>query len=264
MRIRFSNWGCAALVAGVVGINLAAMGGAFQLLSVADPSQGITAGGSGDSWVPMLSLDGRYVLFASTANDLVLTTNNPPTPISSPLKLNVFLRDRTNGTTTLVSVNLTGLGGGNGGSLPADVSADGRYAAFESSASDLIPGDTNGTNDVFVRDLGIGVTRLVSAGTDGSVGNGASHSASMTPDGRYVAFVSAASNLVPDDTNGIPDVFVRDLQGGSNTLVSVGATSAGTVIARAAPTGWSATNTAHRWRRPEYPTGRTSARMAGS
>src|ERR1035437_2447377 len=153
MRIRFSNWGCAALVAGIVGTSLPAMAGAFQLLSVADPAQGSAAGGSGDSWAPMMSPDGRYVLFASAANDLVLTTNNPPTPISSPLKLNVFLRDRTNGTTALVSVNLTGLGGGNGGSLPADVSADGRYAAFESSASDLVPDDTNNTTDVFVRDL---------------------------------------------------------------------------------------------------------------
>jgi Tol biopolymer transport system component len=230
MRIQLSNWGCATLVGAIVGITLPAIAGAFQLLSVADPSQGSTTGGSGDSCAPMMSSDGRYVLFASTANDLVLTTNNPPTPISSLLKLNVFLRDRTNGTTTLVSVNLTGLGGGNGGSLPADVSADGRYAAFESNASDLIPGDTNGTNDVFVRDLGIGVTRLVSAGTDGTVGNGASRSATMTPDGRYVAFVSAASNLVPDDTNGIPDVFVRDMQGGSNILVSAGAASAGTVL----------------------------------
>ena len=178
----------------------------------------------------MMSPDGRYVLFASTANDLVLATNNPPTPISSLLKLNVLLRDRTNGTTKLVSVNLTGLGGGNGGSLPADVSADGRYAAFESSATDLVAGDTNNTNDVFVRDLSIGVTRLVSASTNGAVGNGASRSATMTSDGRYVAFVSGASNLVPNDTNGIPDVFVRDLQGGSNILISAGATSAGTVL----------------------------------
>jgi Tol biopolymer transport system component len=230
MRIGFLNWGCAALVAAIVGITLPAEAGAFQLLSVADPAQGSSAGGSGDSWAPMISPNGRYVLFASTANDLVLTTNNPPTPISSPLKLNVFLRDRMNGTTTLVSVNLTGLGGGNGGSLPADVSANGRYAAFESSASDLAPGDTNNATDVFVRDLTSRVTRLVSVGTDGSVGNGDSRGATMTPDGRYVAFVTAATNLVPDDTNGIPDVFVRDMQGGSNILVSAGAASAGAVL----------------------------------
>jgi Tol biopolymer transport system component len=214
----------------IVGVNLPAKAGPLQLISAADSSQGSSAGGSGDSWAPMITPDGRYVLFASTANDLVLTTNNPPTPISSPLKLNVFLRDRANRTMTLVSVNLTGLGGGNGGSLPGDVSADGRYAAFESSASDLVPGDTNGTNDVFVRDLTNSVTWLVSAGADGSAGNGASRSATMTPDGRYVAFVSAASNLVPDDTNAIPDVFVRDMWSGSNILVSVGAISAGTVL----------------------------------
>src|ERR1039458_4106001 len=91
MRIRFSIRGRAALVGAIVGITLSVEAGAFQQLSVADPAQGSTAGGSGDSWAPMISPDGRYILFASTANDLVLTTNNPPTPISSPLKLNVFL-----------------------------------------------------------------------------------------------------------------------------------------------------------------------------
>lgn len=177
-----------------------------------------------------MSPDGRYVLFASTANNLAVTATNPPTPIPPPLKLNVFLRDRTNRTTTLVSVNLSGLGGGNGGSLPSDISADGRYAAFESSASDLVPGDTNNVTDVFVRDLTNNTTFLVSADSDGNVGNGASRSAEMTADGRYVAFVSAASNLAPEDTNSIPDIFVRDRQGGSNILVSVGATSAGAVL----------------------------------
>ena len=138
----------------------------------------------------------------------------------------MFLRDRTNGTTTLVSVNLTGTGGGNGDSLPAALSANGRYACFESSASDLVPGDTNNATDVFVRDLVGGTTLLVSVGTSGGVANGASRSPVMTPDGRYVAFVSAASNLVAGDTNGIPDVFVRDLQARVTTLVSMGAMSA--------------------------------------
>ncbi len=230
MKSQLFKRGRAVLIAITAGITLPAMAGPFELLSAADPTQGSTAAGNGDSWAPMVSPNGRYILFASAANDLVLITNNPPTPISSPFKLNVFLRDRTKGTTTLVSANFAGLGGGNGGSLPADVSADGGYVAFESSASDLVPGDTNNANDVFVRDLTNGVTRLVSAGVDGSVGNGASHSATMTPDGRYVAFVSAASNLVLDDTNGIPDVFIHDLQGGSNILVSVGAVSAGAVL----------------------------------
>ncbi len=123
---------------------------------------------------------------------------------------------------SLVSVNSTGTGGGNGDSLPVDLSTNGRYAVFESSASDLVPGDTNGATDVFVRDLAAGATLLVSVSTNGGVGNGASRTSAMTPDGRYVAFVSAASNLVAGDTNGIPDVFVRDLQTGVTTLASIG------------------------------------------
>jgi Tol biopolymer transport system component len=206
------------------GISLAAIAQPLQTVSVPDPSQ-MPAGGGGDSLAPIISPDGRYVLFASTANNLMLASNNVPIPALWPPKLNVYLRDRTNGTTTLVSVNLTGTGGGNGDSLPSGLSTNGCYALFESSASNLVPGDTNNAGDVFVRDLVNDRTLLVSAGSGGGVGNAASRSAVMTPDGRYVAFVSAASNLVAGDANGIPDVFVRDLQGGVTTLVSVGAMS---------------------------------------
>src|ERR1035437_840173 len=186
-------------------------------------------GGSGDSWTPIISPDGRYVLFASTANNLLVITNDTPIPARFPAPLNVFLRDRTNGTTTLVSVNLTGTAGGNGDSLPMGLSTNGLYAVFESSASDLVAGDTNNVTDVFVRDMVTGTTLLVSVSTNGLVGNGASRSPAMTPDGRYVAFVSAANNLVAGDTNGIPDVFVRDLRDNLTTLVSIGALSTITI-----------------------------------
>src|SRR3954454_1122984 len=119
----------------------------LQLVSAIDASQTPPAGGSGDSWAPVISADGRYVLFGSTANNLVLRTNGSPIPALVLPRLNVFLRDRTNGTTTLVSVNSSGLGGGNGDSVPADITADGRYALFESSAGDLVQGDTNGVAD---------------------------------------------------------------------------------------------------------------------
>ena len=217
-------WKRLAILLPLMAWVLAAHGGEiFHLASGLDPAQPAPAGGGGDSWAPIMSADGRFVLFASTANNLLLTSNNTPIPARFPANLNVFLRDRTNQTTTLVSVNLSGSAGGTGDSLPVDVSADGRYALFESSASDLVPGDTNQAADIFVRDLGSNSTVLVSVSTDGGVGNGASRSPAMTPDGRLVAFVSAANNLVPDDTNGIPDVFVRDLQAGTTTLVSVGA-----------------------------------------
>ena len=168
-----------------------------------------------------MSVDGRFVLFASTADNLVLSNNGS----GMPWRMNVFLRDRTNGTTALVSVNLAGTGGGNGDSFPTGLSTDGRYALFESSASNLVAGDTNNANDIFVRDLITGTTTLVSVSINGGIGNGVSRSSVMTPDGRYVAFVSTATNLVAGDTNKIPDVFVRDLQAQTTTLASVGAVS---------------------------------------
>ena len=106
----------------------------FQLVSQrgANPAP---AGGAGDSWGAIISPDGRFVLFASTANNLVSTTNGLALPISGTSRLNVFLRDRTNNTTTLVSANLSGTGGGNGDSIPTALSTNGQFACFESSAS---------------------------------------------------------------------------------------------------------------------------------
>ncbi len=204
---------------------LLAIGQGLRLISNVDPSLGSPAGAGGDSWAPILSPDGRYVLFASTADNLLVATNGNPIPLQIPAAINVFRRDRTNGTTTLVSVNVSGVAGGNGNSWPVGLSTNGQFALFESSASDLVPGDTNGASDVFVRDLVHGTTLLVSVSTNGTVGNGASRTAMMTPDGRYVAFVSGANNLVGGDNNGIPDIFVRDLQSQTTTLVSAGAVS---------------------------------------
>ena len=183
------------------------------------------AGGGGDAVLPTTSADGRFVLFASTANYLALTTNGTPVPILVPASLNVYLRNRASNTTTLVSMNLAGTGGGNGDSLPAGVSTDGCYVLFESVASDLVAGDTNNASDIFVRDLVNGVTSLVSMNTNGVSSSGASHNAVMTPDGNDVAFSSAASDLVANDSNGIPDIFLRDLQEQTTKLISVGAVS---------------------------------------
>ena len=197
----------------------------FQLVSVRDPSQQAPAGGSGDSYGPILTPDGRYVLFASTANNLVVTPSSNNTPsLSIPAHLNVFVRDRTNRTTTLASISVNGAVG-SGNSFPVGISTNGRYALFESAASDLVPGDTNGVSDIFVRDLVADTTTLVSVSTNGGSADGISRSATLSADGRFVAFVSAADNLVSNDTNGIPDVFLRDLQAATTTLVSVGAQS---------------------------------------
>jgi Tol biopolymer transport system component len=204
----------------------------LRLVSARDTSQALPSGGNGDSLGPILSPDGRYVLFASAANNLMLNSNSNPIATGMLPVFNVYLRDRTNGTTRLASINLAGDGGGNGNSSPAALSADGRYALFESLAGDLAAGTTNGLAQVFVRDLEAQATLLVSVDTNGAAANAACRGSTMTPDGRYVAFVSGASNLVAADTNGIPDVFVRDLQSGVTTLASVGAkaTNANTIF----------------------------------
>lgn len=188
-----------------------------QLLSARNPSVALSAGGNGDSVAPRLSSDGRFVVFSSSASDLVPNANGQ-------FYLNVFLRDRSSGSTILISPSCSGNGGGNGDSIDGQVSADGRYVVFQSDASDLVPGDTNGVTDIFLRDTYTGVTRLISVAADGGFANGPSTQPVMTPDGTCVAFISAASNLVAGDTNGIPDMFVRDLITKTTWLLSVGAT----------------------------------------
>jgi len=115
--------------------------------------------------------------------------------------------------TSLVSGNAAGTGSGNGPSAALSVSANGRFAWFQSRASDLVTTDTNGAFDVFLRDLRRGTTTLVSvdaAGTDS--GNGDSLVAALSPNGRFMLFSSEASDLVATDTNGLRDVFLRDLK----------------------------------------------------
>lgn len=216
-----ARWGAILLVQFWLGP--IAYGTSLQLVSAPDPAAVPSAGGGGDSYLPVVSRDGRYVLFGSTAGNLVAPGTNRPGPALLPVPINVFLRDRTNGATVLVSVNSEGTGGGDGDSLPVGISTNGRYALFESRAGNLVPGDTNHVADVFLRDLAAGTTLLVSAGTNGACGDGASYSSVMTPDGRYVAFASVADNLVPGDTNGIPDVFVRDMTSNRTEVVSAGA-----------------------------------------
>ena len=137
--------------------------------------------------------------------------------------LNVYLRDRTDGTIRLASGSRTGTSGGNGHSFGARVSLDGRYVVFESEASDLVWGDENGTGDVFLWDSIEERTVLISVNRGGATsGNGASWCPGLTPDGSRIAFVSAASDLIQGDTNGYHDVFVRDIEAGTTTLASVG------------------------------------------
>jgi Tol biopolymer transport system component len=109
----------------------------------------------------------------------------------------------------------------NGESDVSAISADGRFVVFSSVASNLVAGDTNGSSDVFVRDLLAGTTQRVSVSSSGEQANGGSGGAAISADGRFVVFTSAASNLVAGDTNGRSDVFVRDLVAGTTDRVSV-------------------------------------------
>src|SRR5262249_4452129 len=102
------------------------------------------------------------------------------------------------------------------------ITRDGGFVAFESCATDLVAHDTNGVVDVFVRDLKLGRTILVSANAAGTdTGNAGSRDHSFSGDGRLVAFTSEASDLVQTDRNGAADVFVRDLRNGTTRLVSL-------------------------------------------
>jgi Tol biopolymer transport system component len=167
--------------------------------------------GNDHSRSPSISADGRYVAFWSFASNLVPGDTNGT--------WDVFIHDRQTGQTSLISVDSDGIPGNDESRFPS-VSADGRYVAFESEASNLVPGDTNGARDVFVHDRLTGQTNLVSVASDGTQGNGSSVGAFISADGRYVAFGSFASNLVPGDTNDAWDVFVREREMGIDIVIA--------------------------------------------
>jgi len=140
----------------------------------------------------------------------------------------VFVRDMFSGVTRRVSVDSGGQQA-NGSVVSATLSTGGRYVAFDSYASNLVPDDTNGKIDVFVRDTVAGVTTRVSTGPNAEQANDYSVEPAISADGHSVAFDSAASNLVPDDTNQCLDVFVHDTWGPSiqNRPVPVPGSEAG-------------------------------------
>src|SRR5690242_10203499 len=163
----------------------------------------------------------RLALFGFARPVLSLTASLRSAPAVSPPA--GAARPLTAPGTERVSLTAAGAQAPGMSSGPA-LSGDGRFVAFESVAA-LVPGDTNGLADVYVRDRLLGATIWASVPLSGTA-TGPSTAAAISADGRFVAFQSAASNLVPDDTNGVSDVFVRDLQTGTTERVSVD--SAGT------------------------------------
>lgn len=218
--IMLRSWVLTSVFFTALALTAALAAGAGLQSVVTNAPEGPPAGGGGDSLNPVMSPDGRFVLFAGSANNLVPNTNRPAL---SPPRVNVFLRDRLNGRTTLISANIAGTGGGNGDSTPIGVSTNGQFVLFSSLASNLVPNDANNAADIFLRDVAAGTNLLVSVNTNGVPGNLQSWDAAMTPDGRYVAFSSAAQDLVPNDTNSLVDIFVRDMQAGVTVLATPGA-----------------------------------------
>jgi Tol biopolymer transport system component len=178
----------------------------------------VASGGSeawGDSRSPAVNADGTLVVFESSATNLVADDTNGMT--------DVFVRDRAAGTTTRVSVRTGGQQALFGSSWGPDISANGRFVAFASGAQNLAPSDTNGVDDVFVHDRLLGsTTRIDVAANGGEAIGGGSADPSLSGDGRYIAFTSAATNLVPGDSNGARDVFLLDTSSGVTTRVSLG------------------------------------------
>lgn len=167
---------------------------------------------------PAITPDGRYVVFDTASKLAPLDLDSHP---------DVYRFDRQTGGIVLVS---TGQRNGlatfslDGEAVAGSISADGTRVAFESTATDLVDGDTNGQRDIFVRDLAAGTTvRANLTGLSGQALGGPSREPAISGDGRYVAFTSTATNL-PGDTSGDPDVFRRDLQAGlgGTVLISLG------------------------------------------
>jgi Tol biopolymer transport system component len=192
-----------------------------------------TSGGAsnGPSAAKALSNDGRFVAFGSAASNLVAGDTNAA--------WDAFLHDRDTDAdgvfdeagailTERVSVGAGGAQGNShsatyfgGARVPIAVSEDGRYLAFNSDASNLVAGDSNLFRDLFVRDRLLGTTQRVDLAYDGAQSNGLSDNVAISDNGRFVAFQSFSNVLVPSDTNGFADVFVRDRVAATTTRVSV-------------------------------------------
>lgn len=167
---------------------------------------------NGDSRYPSISADGRFVAFESDARNLIPTWFGDVN--------HIFVHDRATGATACISVDSNGVRATLDCTAPS-ISSDGRFVVFTSRAPNLVPGDTNNMDDVFVRDRLTGKTTRVSVDSSGNEANNKSGAAVISANGRYVAFDSRASNLVPNDSNGTADVFVHDQLTGQTTRVSV-------------------------------------------
>lgn len=201
----------------LVGLTLAGSPAGAGLLITAPETRRVSVSSTGDQGTshsrdPSLSGTGRYVAFESTASNLVTGDTNGAS--------DVFVHDVARRSTARVSVSSSGVEA-NGSSATPTISANGRFVAFRSFASNLVGSDTNGEPDIFVHDLLLHRTERVSVRHGSGQANASSRSPAISADGRYVAFSSSATNLVDGDTNGAEDVFVRDRLARTTTRESV-------------------------------------------
>jgi subtilisin family serine protease len=173
----------------------------------------------GDSQDAYISGDGRFVVFHSSATNLI--------PNDANGALDVFVYDRQEDVIERVSVANDGTEG-NASSIAFSISYDGRFISFASDATNLVESDDNATSDVFVYDRQEDVVEMVSVNENGIPGDGPSIDSSISADGRYVAFESEASNLVLQDTNNISDIFVYDRQ--DNTVERINVPASGSKV----------------------------------
>ena len=220
MEAYFNRWilGLAGCLLWVFPLTGQAQPPALSLISAA-PTPATHRNATGNSAAPSLSHDGRMVAFVSAAPDLVTNDFNG--------ELDIFVRARTNGPVRLVSVDFRGERSANGPSYNPTISSNGQFILFESRASNLVPNDTNGAADVFLRDLAAETTVLISHGTNGEAANRSALNPVATPDFKWVTFESTASNLVPEDTNNATDVFLWERATSLISLVSVQPTGVG-------------------------------------
>lgn len=172
--------------------------------------------GNFSSGAPMISADGRYVVFMSSASNLVSNDNND--------KMDIFLCDLQSHTIELVSISSNGEQADNF-SYSAAIDGNGSHIVFASHATNLVANDYNGASDVFLRDIQKHTTVRLSVSSDNSEADYASGSPSISEDGRYVVFDSSASNLVANDTNEKKDIFLRDIENNTTKRLSISSTS---------------------------------------
>ncbi len=188
--------------------------GATALVTVAKSGAVSTAGGFAAS----VSADGRFVTFASAGSDFVDGDTNG--------LIDVFLRDMNSGTTAMVSASQTGVPADQGALAynvagKREISDDGRFVAFTSSATNLVPTPNNGRSQVYVKDMATGLVTRASVDSSNAAGNDASSAPALSGNGRVVAFLSLAANFSLLSTSHTTQLFVRDLDAGSTTLESV-------------------------------------------